>query len=94
MQVLSDPPEFEVISRAAASTMMHASPPSSLGHVLFVDKNKHTIIQLKSESIRSGDIISFDFVYECHPSTDDQPTATILQTRHPVHSHSDEDTSS
>ena len=83
MPVLSDPPEFKMISRAAASIMMHASPSDALGHVLFLVKNHHAKVQIKSDRIQPGDIISFDFVYESQSWTDNKPTTTVLETRHP-----------
>ena len=84
--VLGDAPEFNVISRAAASIMQYAKT-ESLGHVLYLEKNKHTTIEIKSDTIQSGDIISFDFFYENphnrHSTADDQLKALTLQTRHP-----------
>jgi len=81
--VLGDAPEFNVISRAAASIMQYAKT-ESLGHVLYLEKNKHTTIEIKSDAIQSGDIITFDFFYENrHSTADDQLKALTLQTRHP-----------
>ena len=84
--VLGDAPEFNVISRAAASIMQYART-ESLGHVLYLEKNKHTTIEIKSDTIQSGDIITFDFFYENPHSrqstADDQLKALTLQTRHP-----------
>ncbi|CBY11784.1 unnamed protein product [Oikopleura dioica] len=84
--VLGDAPEFNVISRAAASIMQYAKT-EALGHILYLEKNKHTTIEIKSDTIQSGDIIAFNFSYENpyshHSSADDQLKALTLQTRHP-----------
>ena len=68
---LYDPPEFTILSRAAASVMQHTNTEST-GIVLFVEKNKHTTVEISHDCIQAGDVLLFSFWYGNTP----------LQTRH------------
>ena len=68
---LFDAPQFTILSRAAASVMQHTDTERT-GIVLFVEKNKHTTVEISHDCIQAGDTLLFSFGYKNIP----------LQTRH------------